>query len=250
MKFKFLISFFIILLFSGCDQFKINQSNKLKLKPEYRFKNMGFTLIYNENLDLKKLDQRSLNIFHHKLKKNSLVKITNPSNGKSLLAKVKSNKVEFSKFYNSVISSRIAETLELEKNEPLIEISSISPNSTFIAKKAKTFNEEKVVAEKAPIDGIKIKDLKPKLSKNLEKKKNKSFLYSIKVADFYYKKTALLMINRIKSETNLKNLKIIEFSKTNYRVLIGPFNDIKTLKEAFEKMKSLNFENLEILKDV
>ena len=58
------------------------------------------------------------------------------------------------------------------------------------------------------------------------------------------------MVDRIKNETNLKNYKIIELSKNNYRVLIGPFNDISLLKESFEKMKSLYFENLEIIKNV
>ena len=58
------------------------------------------------------------------------------------------------------------------------------------------------------------------------------------------------MVARIKNEVFLKNLKIVELSKTNYRVLIGPFDDIRTLKKSFEKMKSLYFENLEILKDV
>ena len=43
------------------------------------------------------------------------------------------------------------------------------------------------------------------------------------------------MINRIKDETSLKNIKIIKLSLTNYRVLIGPFNDIKSLKDSFEK---------------
>ena len=43
---------------------------------------------------------------------------------------------------------------------------------------------------------------------------------------------------------------IKKLSETNYRVLIGPFDDIKSLKESFEKIKSLNFENLEILKNV
>ena len=43
---------------------------------------------------------------------------------------------------------------------------------------------------------------------------------------------------------------IIKISKTKFRVLIGPFNDIKSIKESFEKMKSFNFENLEILKNV
>ena len=43
---------------------------------------------------------------------------------------------------------------------------------------------------------------------------------------------------------------IIELSKTNYRLLIGPFNDIKSLRNNFEKMDLFNFENLEVLKNV
>jgi cell division protein FtsN len=58
------------------------------------------------------------------------------------------------------------------------------------------------------------------------------------------------MIDRIKTETSINNVKLIELSKTNYRVLIGPYNDINSLKDSFEKMNSLNFENLEILKNV
>ena len=58
------------------------------------------------------------------------------------------------------------------------------------------------------------------------------------------------MIDRIKSETLIKKIKIIKLSKTKYRVLIGPFNDIKSLETYFEKMKLLNFENLEILRNV
>ena len=53
----------------------------------------------------------------------------------------------------------------------------------------------------------------------------------------------------IKNEVKLKNIKIIELTKTNYRLLLGPFNDIKSLKDSFEKMNSLYFENLEIIKD-
>ena len=58
------------------------------------------------------------------------------------------------------------------------------------------------------------------------------------------------MINKIKLETSLNNLTLIKLSETKYRVSIGPFNDIKSLKDSFEKMSSLNFENLEILRDV
>ena len=56
-----------------------------------------------------------------------------------------------------------------------------------------------------------------------------------------------MMLKRIKNETSIKNIKIIQLSKTKYRLLIGPFNDIKSLRETFENMNSFNFENLEIL---
>ena len=250
MKFKNLIFIFSFFFLVGCQQYSLNKSDKIVLKADKRYNNAGFTLIYNDSLGIKKLDNRSLQIFHKSLKTKSYVKITNPLNNKFLIAEVKSNKVKFSSFYNSIISKRIAEDLELNPREPYIEITLISKNSTFVAKKAKTFEEEKVVAEKAPIDGIKISNL---IENTTDKDKpilNDHFSYSIKVADFYYKKTAILMIDRIKTETLINKIKLIKISETNYRVLLGPFNDIKTLKESFEKMNSLYFENLEILKNV
>ena len=177
------------------------------------------------------------------------LKITNPENGKFLIAEVKSNREKFSNFYNSILSQRIAEELEINHNEPFIEIVLVSKDSTFIAKKSKMFEEERSVAEKAPVDGILINDLNQKKVQS-NKIKNKKFSYSIKIADFYYKDSAKIMINRIKNEANLKKIKIIKLSETKYRVLLGPFNDIKTLKDSFEKMNFLDFENLEILKNV
>ena len=241
----FLLSFFIV----GCEQ---NQKkfDKSKLKIEKKYKNVGFALIYENDIKkVKKIDERSLLIHHKFLKRNSAVKITNPKNGKSIIAKVLSNRQKFSDFYNSIISKRIAEDLELDFKEPYLEIVLISKDSTFIAKKSKTFEEEKKVAEKAPIDGIQINDLNKKMPKN-DKIIKEDFSYSIKIADFYYKDTAKIMISRITSETSLKNTVIKKLSKTKFRVLIGPFDDIKSLKESFEKLKSLNFENLEILKNV
>ena len=133
--------------------------------------------------------------------------------------------------------------------EPYINIALISQNSTFIVKKAKTFDEEKSVAEKAPVDGIKIDNLNI-VKKEKKLMKESFFSYSIKVADFYYNDSAINMVNRIKSETDLTNAIIEKLSKTKYRVLLGPFNDIKKLEEVFNEIKSLNFENLEILKNV
>ena len=68
------------------------------------------------------------------------------------------------------------------------------------------FEEEKNVAEKAPVDGILINDLNLKKSKK-KIKRNKDFSYSIKVADFYYKDTAQMMLKRIKDEVLIQDLK-------------------------------------------
>ena len=250
MKYKTILSIFFILILTSCNQYVSENLKTNNSKIKERYTNSGFALIYNDNLkDLKKLEARSLNIYHKSLKKKSTVKITNPKNGKYLIAEVKSNNVKFSNFYNSVLSLRIAEELELDFNEPYIELIMIPKNSTFIAKKAKMFDEERSVAEKAPVDGIQINDLNQNKIKK-KKIKLKNFSYSIKVADFYYENTAKLMLNRIKTETLIKELKIVRLSKTKYRVLIGPFNDIKTLKETFDKLDILNFENLEILNNV
>ena len=248
MNYKNIILIFFIFFIYGCESINV-KNKKLNFEIKNRYKNSGFALIYNDNLDdIKEIEPRSLMIYHKNLKKKSMVKITNPINGLSLIAEVKSNKIKFSNFYNAVLSDRIAQTLELDENEPYINIVLISKDSTFIAKKAKTFEEESVVAEKAPVDGIQINDLNESKSKK-KIKKNKFFSYSIKVADFYYKDSAKLMLEKIKKDSLIKNLKIIELSKTNYRLLIGPFNDIKSLKNTFEKMNLFNFENLEILKN-
>ena len=250
MNYKLTITIFLSIFIFGCNQSVNKKSNQKIIEIEKKYVNSGFALVYNEDLKhIKKLENRSLDIYHKSLKKKSIVKIINPENGKYLIARVKSNRIKFSNFYNSILSLRIAEELELDEKEPFVELVLISKNSTFIAKKAKMFEEEKTVAEKAPVDGIQINDLNTK-KVNIKKIKKKNFSYFIKVADFYYQDSAQLMINRIKGEIKMNNLIIKRLSKTKYRVLIGPFNDIKSLQNSFEKMNSLNFENLVILKNV
>ena len=253
MSFKKILLIFYILIFSGCNQFDKNNKSLVYISDQ-KYSNTGFTLIYNDDLKKQKkisksIDNRSLLIFHSKIKKNSFVKITNPFNDKSIIAEVISNNVKFSDFYNSVITKRIAEELSLDPNEPYVDLVLISKNSTFVAKKAKTFDEEKKVAEKVPVDGITIDNLGEEKKEGIKIKKQK-FLYSIKIADFYYRDSAKNMIDRIKDETNIKRSLIRKLSETKYRVLLGPFNDIKKLEKSFNEIKVLNFENIEILKDV
>tara|TARA_B100001142_G_C14184193_1_gene597380 strand:+ start:54 stop:812 length:759 start_codon:yes stop_codon:yes gene_type:complete len=245
--------YLIILVFSlstNCSVDNINTSQKTQFNKKYT--NKGFTLVFNEDLFkkkiiTKKIDNRSYFIFNRNLKKNSSVKVTNLLNNKTIIAKVKSTRAIFPSFFNSVITKRISEDLEIDLNEPYVEISLISNNSSFVAKKTKTWKEEMEVAEKAPVDGIIINDLS---NSSVKKKvtKSKKFLYSIKIADFYYEKSALQMLDRIKSETSIEKFNIINLSKTNFRVLLGPFNDMNSLKKSYNKALLLNFENLEIIR--
>ena len=115
-------------------------------------------ILYKNKQISKKIDNRSLIIFQKNLKKDTKVKITNPLNNKSILARVGANS-KYPLLYNSVLSKRIFDELELNKNEPYIEILEVLEGSTFVAKKAKTYDEEKQVANKAPVDGISINNL-------------------------------------------------------------------------------------------
>ena len=279
MNFKKVLPLLLFIFFVGCKQLETTQKKTIKTEPDTstaettlkssdeneedsskyifdrEYTNQGFALIYDENLFnkksiSKKLDNRGLFIFHTKIRKNSFVKITNPENTKTVIAQVISNKAIFSNFYNSVITKRIVDELLLDENEPYVELSLISNESTFVAKKAKTFDEEKKVAQKAPVDGITIDNLGTVEKKELPKTSQSNFLYSIKIADFYYKDSAENMIQRIKDETKITNPVIKKLSQTKYRVLLGPFNDIKKIQESFDEIEKLNFENLKIIKDV
>ena len=223
-----------------------------EVKTQREFSNRGFALLYNEKLKKnkkvnKQLDERSLTILQKNLKEDSIVKITNLLNDKYLIAKV-GPKSNYPIFYNAVISKRIFEELELDSKQPYIEIVTINNEGLFIAKKAKMFEEEKKVADKAPVEGITIKNLNEKKKKTDKKKIKAKFKYIIKVADFYFKDTANLMSERVKNETQVKKINIMEISKNQFRVYIGPFKNLKSLKKAFNAISIINFENLEIIR--
>ena len=247
---KKIFLFFIILFVSNCtaiNQTKIQTSQLL----EDPYINKGFALIYNENLlkekiISRKIDERSLIIFQKNLKKNTKVKITNIKNNKSVIATV-GNNANYPSFNNSVLSIRIADEINLDKKEPYVEILEILENSVFVAKKAKTFEEEKKVATNAPVNNISISDLNSTQIKSSTKATNK-FSYKIKIADFYFRDTALLLIDRINNETNVKDVKIEKIMENKYRVYLGPFYNINTLQKSFNDINILEFENIEIIK--
>ena len=56
------------------------------------------------------------------------------------------------------------------------------------------------------------------------------------------------MQKRIIDELSIDNSSIIKISNTNFRVYLGPFNNLKSLKNAYDDITPLNFENIEIIK--
>ena len=216
------------------------------------YSNKGFALVYSEDLYKKKIvnkkiDQRSLVVFQKNLKPNTKVKITNMLNNKSIIAYVSKNSV-YPSFNNAVISLRIAEELDLDVNQPYIEILEILENSIFVAKKAKTYEEEKNVAVKAPVNNISISDLNTVKIKD-EKNSNIKFSYIVKIAEFYFKDTASLMSKRIRTETLIQNPKIKKIANNKYRVYLGPFGNINSLQKSYNDISILEFENIEIIKN-
>ena len=248
MKFNiFVISFFFIF---SCTTYQTDKKEELIIQDTYS--NKGFTLLFEPSLKKNKkisknIDNRSLIIFQKNLKKDTMVKITNLLNNKSIIAKVGS-KANYPEFYNSVISERIFNELEIDLVEPYVEIIALNNNSVFLANKAKMFDEEKNVANKAPVDGIIIKNLNENTNdKNIKKKQN-TFSYIIKIADFYFRDSAKLMVKRIKEETKVNNVKIMNISNTAFRVFLGPYKDLNSLQKAFNDISIIDFENIELIK--
>ena len=249
MKYNFFLILLIVLITSCAS----NNYKTVNVDPILeKFSNNGFALIYNDKLYnnkiiSKKMDERDLIIFQRNLRKGTSVKITNPFNSKTMIAKV-GKKANYPSFNNSVVSIRISKELEIDINEPYIVIEEIRDNTSFIAKKAKTFEEEKKVADKAPVDTISVNDLNITDEKKIKNKINSEFKYVIKIADFYYLDTAKQMVKRIKSELNIKKTDINKINENKFRVFTGPYLSLKALQKAYNSIETLGFENIELIK--
>ena len=251
MLYKKLLTLCCFILLNNCTTTTLTK-NKNSNSLDSPFINKGFSLIYNDEfydnkIISKKIDERSLVIFQKNLKKNTIVKITNILNNKSIIGTVGSN-ADYPLFNNAVLSLRIADEIDLNRNEPYVEILEVLQDSVFVAKRAKTFEEEKNVATKAPVNNISISDLNIE-EVNTKNEISKKFSYEIKIADFYFNDTASLLADRIINETMIKDVKIKKIDENKYRVYAGPFNNINSLQKSFNDISILEFENIEIIKN-
>ena len=157
MKFKNLFIFILILFLYSCAEYNVNSS---KNNDKQYFSSSGFALVYSDKVYENKIVNKKINndnivVMHKYLKLNTPIKITNPLNSITIETKIH-KRSDYSKIFNIVISDKIASILKLDKNNPFVEIVEIKKNKTFVAKKANTFDEEKNVSGKAPVDEIKV----------------------------------------------------------------------------------------------
>ena len=167
MKFNFL---FLTLLIISCSP----QFTTLNKKKPYIAQ--GFVYIYNEEdfskkIILGKMNNEVMQISHQNLKTGTLIKIINPKNKKSLVLK-NIKRIKYPDFYKILITKPVADTLNLNAELPILEIMEIKKNKSFIAEKAKIYNEEKKNLSKTSIASVKIFNI---FSLNFSSEENVSF---------------------------------------------------------------------------
>ena len=139
----------------------------------------------------------------------------------------------------------MADNLDLDVNNPYVEFYTIKKNVKFIAKEASIFEEEKNVADKAPVSSININDLSVSTPESEVKKKKPSYI--IDIAEFYYLESAERVKNRFEKEANLVNIKIKKISNNKFKVYSGPYASFDFMKKTYFGLNELGFENLDII---
>ncbi len=244
MKYNLILIF--ILIFSCTPHY-----TKLDNKKAYNAK--GFAYIYNEDDFNNKVIKGRLNndlmqLSHSELRLNTLVKLINPKNKKTIIIK-NYKKTVYPNIYKILITKPIADELELNPELPLVEIIEVKKNKSFVAKKAKIFNEEKKISSKAPVASVKISNI----SKNnkVDKKQKNEKIY-ILIASFYSKDTAKFLKKRIGIEIpdyDIKKLIIRKKSSKEIDLISGPYNTINLMKNDYIQLTNFGFEELNIFTD-
>jgi len=250
MKLIKILIFSIFLFLYSCAE--LERAKILKKNNKIYFSSSGFALIYDDNLFKNKIVNKKINnngifILHNAIKRNTPVRITNLSNSKYIDSKI-NKKADYPKIFNVVISKEIASLLELDLENPLVEIRELKKNKKFVAKEGSMFEEEKKVEDKAPVDEITMNDLT--VNKNLKKeKKNSNKKFILVISDFYYKNTALELKNDLIKKSNLNNISIKKINDTKYRLFAGPFKNFNALKTTYISLNNLGFESLNVYND-
>ncbi len=243
------ISICFITLYS-CADYNYNKRSQEEEKQYYSSR--GFALIYDDallkqNIINRKIKNDDIKVMHNKLKPNTRLKIINPVNSKVVETKVHKN-AKYPKIFNVVISNKIASILELDIDNPYVEIIEVKKNKIFIAKKANTFEEEKTVAENAPVDEITMDVLSNDVS-DVDKEVSKQANFILVINDFYFEDSANELKEELIKKTKMDNISIKKINNKKYRLFVGPFKNFNALKTSYISLNNLGFEIPNIYKD-
>jgi len=234
----------------SCADYKTNKGIQKEEKQYYS--SSGFALIYDDELFLQKIINKKINnedirAMHSQLKTNTSLKIINPVNSKVIETKIYRN-ANYPKIFNIVISKKIASILELDVNNPYVEVIEVKKNKTFIAKKTNMFDEEKMVAENVPVDEIAMDDLS-KGELDIEKEISKEVNFILVINDFYFEDSANNLKLELIEKTKMNNISIKKVNNKKYRLFVGPFKNFNALKTTYISLNNLGFEIPNIYKD-
>ena len=241
MKFRFLLTFLFLASCTNYNSISINNST---------YNSKGFAFIYNEkdylNKTIKiKLDNSAVQVAHNKLRTNTLIKIINPKTKSSIVVE-NFKKTNFSDFYKILITDEVARQLDLDVNLPLVEVIEIKKNKSFVAKKAKIFNEEKKISSNAPVTSVKISNISK--NKDIKKDRSKTKLY-ILIGSFYSKNTTEFLKERIAKKLpdyDIKKLRSKKNKNNEIDLFSGPYLTVNLMKNDYILLKEFGFEELDI----
>ena len=86
------------------------------------------------------------------------------------------------------------------------------------------------------------------MNKEIIEKKNTKFEFIIKFADLFFEDSAIMLKKRLEDEFDLKDINIKKMSKNLYRVYKGPFYNLGSIKNVYNEISEVNFENIELIK--
>ena len=244
MKYKTFLLFLFFL--NSCTPQSINNS-------KLTYNATGFAYIYNSkdfqnNIIKTKLDNSSLQVSHKYIRSNSLIKIINPKTQDYLIIKNFKKSAGYPDLYQILITKAVAEKLKLNFEIPYVEIIEIKKNKSFIAEKAKIYNEEKKISGNAPVTSVEISNIS-KAKKKFNREKNDIFIL---IATFYSNEVALFLKERIIKEIpdfDNNKLKITKKSSKEIDLISGPYSTINLMKNDYINLKKFGFEELEIRLD-
>ena len=229
---KFLFVIIVSLFFFSCNNIK-------KKNQRIFFEEKGFV----GNLSEIKIQNKDFDILVGKQFKGNSIKITNLHNKKFMnLYKIK--KFFFKDSRIAYISNNVARELEINKNFTLIKIESIKKNRTFVANKAKIFQEERRLKSTSKVNSVKVISLNKKKPFKTSIKKKKILL--IQFGSFYNFNYAIELKNNLKKFLPTKNI-AIKGKAGNYFVNIGPVKNLEEYDLLFKKLKLNKFNGYEII---